>query len=277
MYNGHEYLSCIKINTSKQTAMKNTHEKAEPMDLTTEHRNLILTANKVFGEDKWSHTVVNQTLDFVEIIGAKCCTGCVSFVKVQLKNGNFHEDIGYYSAEESTKGLSIHNARVGSAVNALKRVLLSFGDKIEKELQQLQKQIDPEQVNNIQKSVIKSDKQIPDKSNISIKAPVSHVQQTECTSEPEPNKSTNQLIKEPSLGLYPQPVNEIIRDDMKMEINQSSSTNVQIDEPSSKKKNLIQEKLRQERKRKQMEKQMEFKRRMMEKDGYCSNKRRPSK
>ena len=49
-------------NTSKQTAMKNTHEKAESMDLTAEHRNLILTANKVFGEDKWSHTVVNQTL-----------------------------------------------------------------------------------------------------------------------------------------------------------------------------------------------------------------------
>ncbi|KAG5347912.1 RAD52 protein, partial [Acromyrmex charruanus] len=254
MYNGHEYLSCIKINTSKQTAMKNTHEKAELMDLTAEHRNLILTANKVFGEDKWSHTVVNQTLDFVEIIGAKCCTGCVSFVKVQLENGNFHEDIGYYSAEESTKGLSIYNARVGSAVNALRRVLLSFGDKIEKELQLLQKQIDLKQANNIQKSVIQSDKQIPDKSNVSIKAPVSHVQQIECTSEPEPNKT-------PSLGST---VNII------SETNQSSSTNVQIDEPSSEKKNLIREKLRQERKRKQMEKQMEFKKRMMEKEGLVS-------
>ncbi|XP_018345589.1 PREDICTED: DNA repair protein RAD52 homolog isoform X2 [Trachymyrmex septentrionalis] len=264
MYNGHEYLSCIKINTSKQTAMKNTHEKAEPMDLTAEHRNLILTANKVFGEDKWSHTVVNQTLDFVEIIGAKCCTGCVSFVKVQLDNGNFHEDIGYYSAEESTKGLSIHNARVGSAVNALRRVLLSFGDKIEKELQQLQKQINSEQANNIQKSVIQSDEQISDKSNVLIKAPVSHVQETERTSEPEPNKSTNQLIKAPSLGST---IN------ITSETNQSSFTNVQIDEPSSKKKNLIQEKLRQERKRKQMEKQMEFKRRMMEKEGLIDIER----
>ncbi|KAG5323985.1 RAD52 protein, partial [Acromyrmex heyeri] len=245
-------------NTSKQTAMKNTHEKAELMDLTAEHRNLILTANKVFGEDKWSHTVVNQTLDFVEIIGAKCCTGCVSFVKVQLENGNFHEDIGYYSAEESTKGLSIYNARVGSAVNALRRVLLSFGDKIEKELQLLQKQIDLKQANNIQKSVIQLDKQIPDKSNVSIKAPVSHVQQIECTT--------------PSLGST---VNII------SETNQSSSTNVQIDEPSSEKKNSIREKLRQgnikfsntdclERKRKQMEKQMEFKKRMMEKEGLVS-------
>ncbi|KYM92980.1 DNA repair protein RAD52 like protein [Atta colombica] len=233
--------------------MKNTHEKAESMDLTTEHRNLILTANKVFGEDKWSHTVVNQTLDFVEIIGAKCCTGCVSFVKVQLENGNFHEDIGYYSAEESTKGLSIHNARVGSAVNALRRVLLSFGDKIEKELQQLQKQIDFKQANNIQKSVIQSDEQIPNKSNVSIKAPVSYVQQTECT--------TPSL--ESTVNIF--------------ETNQSSSTNVQLDEPSSKKKNSIQEKLRQERKRKQMEKQMEFKKRMMEKEGLVfTNDNKPN-
>jgi len=83
----------------------------------------------------------------------------------------------------------------GSAVNALRRVLLSFGDKIEKELQQLQKQIDFKQANNIQKSVIQSDEQMPDKSNVSIKAPVSHMQQTECTSESQPNKNTNQLIK----------------------------------------------------------------------------------
>lgn len=50
--------------------------------------------------------------DYVEVIGAKCSVGCVSFVKLQLENGSFHEDIGYYSAEESTKGLSIHNARI---------------------------------------------------------------------------------------------------------------------------------------------------------------------
>jgi len=61
-------------NTSKQIAMKNTHEKAESMDLTAEYRNLILTANKVFGEDKWSHTVVNQTLGTLITI-----SGCFPF------------------------------------------------------------------------------------------------------------------------------------------------------------------------------------------------------
>jgi len=34
----------------------------ESMDFAAEHRDLISTANKVFGEGKWNHTVVHQTL-----------------------------------------------------------------------------------------------------------------------------------------------------------------------------------------------------------------------
>lgn len=32
------------------------------MDFAADCRDLILTANKVFGEGKWNHTVVHQTL-----------------------------------------------------------------------------------------------------------------------------------------------------------------------------------------------------------------------
>lgn len=51
-------------------------------------------------------------VDFVENVGAKCCAGCLSYVKVQVMNGNSHEEVGYYHAEESTKGLAIHMARI---------------------------------------------------------------------------------------------------------------------------------------------------------------------
>jgi len=51
----------------------------------------------------------------------------------------------------------------------LKRVLLSFGDKIERELEQLQKQINPEQANGVQTDVALSlDKQTSEKSNVLI-------------------------------------------------------------------------------------------------------------
>ncbi|XP_071640405.1 uncharacterized protein [Temnothorax longispinosus] len=139
----------------------NTFGTAEPTDLATNFPDLISAANKVFGEGKWNHTVVSQTLEF-DYTEIKCGainasrvyrTGCVSFVKVQLENGNFHEDVGYFNAEEPIRGLSIHRARIGSAVNGLKRVLLSFGEKIEIELQQLQRQVILKQVSDIIRDV----------------------------------------------------------------------------------------------------------------------------
>ncbi|XP_024893937.1 uncharacterized protein LOC112468813 isoform X3 [Temnothorax curvispinosus] len=142
-----------KIERELEQLQRQISFEQESTDLATNFVDLISAANKVFGEGKWNHTVVSQTLNFdacfdVDIrIGAPNVyrAGCVSFVKIQLENGNFHEDVGYYNAEEFTKGLSIQNARIGSAVNALKRVLLSFGDKVERELQQLRRQISSEQ------------------------------------------------------------------------------------------------------------------------------------
>jgi len=83
----------------------------------------------------------------------------------------------------------------GSAVNALRRVLLSFGDKIERELQQLQRQVSPERVssNDVQRSVVQSDKQIPEKSNVSVKISAPRVPQAENTSEPK-SKNSDLLI-----------------------------------------------------------------------------------
>ncbi|XP_077263849.1 uncharacterized protein LOC143898334 isoform X4 [Temnothorax americanus] len=146
----------LKLRKQIGSEQVNTFTAAEPMDVAMNFHYLISMANKVFGEGKWNHTVVNQTLDFIDTYDInyaaierhdqdKCRIGCVSFVKVQLENGNFHEDVGYFNAEELTRGLSIYNARIGSAVNALKRVLLSFGDKVERELQHLQRQISSDQ------------------------------------------------------------------------------------------------------------------------------------
>ncbi|XP_070167642.1 DNA repair protein RAD52 homolog [Polyergus mexicanus] len=274
MYNGHDFLSCIKIPTKQATTKKS--EKIEPMDFAADYRDLISTANKVFGEGKWNHTVVHQTLDYVEIIGAKCSVGCVSSVKVQLENGNFHEDIGYYSAEESTKGLSIHNARIGSAVNGLRRVLLSFGGKIERELQP-QKQINPEQIDDIQKRTIQSsvNKQMEEKSNVPIEEPVYKIQHANPESDrnkdrillPTVKKITDANISSPSSRMVSsQELNLSLLDQNKLAAVQNDKADTKIEE-KPKQALSAKELQRMERKRKQMEKQMEFKKRMMEKEG----------
>lgn len=60
-------IKCMNVFSqpaAKQAMTNNAHrsEKAEPMDLAMDHRHLISAANKVFGEGRWSHTVVSQTL-----------------------------------------------------------------------------------------------------------------------------------------------------------------------------------------------------------------------
>lgn len=41
----------------------------------------------------------------------KYVCGCATFVKIQLHDGTFHEDMGYCHAEGAMKGFSIHCAR----------------------------------------------------------------------------------------------------------------------------------------------------------------------
>ncbi|KAL6445414.1 hypothetical protein ACFW04_002296 [Cataglyphis niger] len=276
MYNGQDFLSCIKIPATKQVAAKKS-EKIEPMDFAADCRDLILTANKVFGEGKWNHTVVHQTLDYVEIIGAKCSVGCVSSVKVQLENGNFHEDIGYYSAEESTKGLSIHNARIGSAVNGLRRALLSFGNKIERELQS-QKEINPEQIDDVQKSLVQSsvNNQIEEKSNVHIEESISKID-TNLESDKNKDRCLIPIKKITNDANTSSPSSRMVSsqerllsllDQKKIATVQNDKADTKI-EDKSKQALSAKELQRMERKRKQMEKQMEFKKRMMEKEGLA--------
>ncbi|XP_011159330.1 uncharacterized protein LOC105195569 isoform X3 [Solenopsis invicta] len=114
-------------------------------------------------------------------------------------NGNSHEEVGYYHAEESTKGLAIHMARIGSAVNGLRRALLSFGDKIDKELQQLQRPITSEfQTAKVQKVVARlSDKQLSEIS-ISNKMPLKEKQANDV--QTNVSRSSDKQILEKSIS-----------------------------------------------------------------------------
>lgn len=61
--------------------------------------------------------------------------------------------------------------------------MLSFGDKIERELQS-QKQINPEQTNDIQKNIVQSaNKQIEEKSNVSIQNPICKIEYEDLESD----------------------------------------------------------------------------------------------
>jgi len=75
---------------------------------------VINLANEVFGFNGWSSNVVSLTIDFVDYIEEtkRYCVGVTAIVRVTLRDGVFHEDIGYGMLENSkSKGAALDKVR----------------------------------------------------------------------------------------------------------------------------------------------------------------------
>lgn len=90
---------------------------------------LVGLANEVFGFNGWSHSVTQQTIDCLDEIEGKFYVGVSATVRVELKDGVYHEDIGYGVCEGmKSKALSLEKARKEAATDGLKRALKGFGN-----------------------------------------------------------------------------------------------------------------------------------------------------
>ncbi|TRY54826.1 hypothetical protein DNTS_001794 [Danionella cerebrum] len=96
-----------------------------------EGHKVISLANELFGYNGWSHSISQQNVDFVDLINGKFYVGVSAFVKVQLKDGSFHEDVGYGVSEGlKSKALSLEKARKEAVTDGLKRALKCFGNAL---------------------------------------------------------------------------------------------------------------------------------------------------
>nr|XP_046250530.1 DNA repair protein RAD52 homolog isoform X2 [Scatophagus argus] len=94
------------------------------------HR-VISLANEMFGYNGWSHSISQQNVDFVDLINGRFYVGVSAFVKVQLKDGSFHEDVGYGVSEGlKSKALSLEKARKEAVTDGMKRALKCFGNAL---------------------------------------------------------------------------------------------------------------------------------------------------
>ena len=67
---------------------------------------------------------IHISADFIDQMGERFYVGVSSFVRVQLKDGAYHEDVGYGVSEGMrSKALSIEKARKESVTDGLKRAL----------------------------------------------------------------------------------------------------------------------------------------------------------
>jgi len=91
---------------------------------------VIELANSIFGFNGWCSTVVDLTPDYIEEVRGKVCAGVTAVVKITLKDGSFHEDVGFGAAEHRVKGIAIGNAKKEAVTDARKRALRQFGNAL---------------------------------------------------------------------------------------------------------------------------------------------------
>ncbi|XP_053599228.1 DNA repair protein RAD52 homolog [Microplitis demolitor] len=107
---------------------------------------LLEQANKLFSRDNWAHEIIDQTIDFVNENNKIVYVGCSTVVRVLLKSGRFHENVGFHEGVSESTGKAFEDARKISYTDALYRTLLSFEEfgeliiKIEEKKKRLEKQ-----------------------------------------------------------------------------------------------------------------------------------------
>ncbi|XP_078035574.1 uncharacterized protein LOC144469306 [Augochlora pura] len=254
--------SCIKIPATG--SRQNNAMACQKLDLNEVfalNRELIALANRAFGEGKWSHSITNQTIDFAELFMGKYICGCATFVKIQLHNGIYHEDMAYHNAEGTTKGLAIHSARIVSLTEAFKKVLTCFNYFIEHDIEKLLTKSSNTCANNMQVE--------------NLECSLSGFNSDMFESCPQASSSSNQNqnvvenvpgVMTKSKSLYNQEEQSAVS---KLETKSKSLTPVaskcNVTSTNNAKALTDEELLRMERKRRQLEKQNEFKRLMQEK------------
>ncbi len=75
---------------------------------------IISLANEVFGYNGWSSSIVSLTVDFIDFSeeSKRYNVGVTAIVRVTLRDGVFHEDVGYGLLENSkSKGQAIDKVR----------------------------------------------------------------------------------------------------------------------------------------------------------------------
>ncbi|RKP35512.1 hypothetical protein BJ085DRAFT_22655 [Dimargaris cristalligena] len=92
---------------------------------------VISIANQIFGFNGWSSTIKDTNVDFVMSPDNRYSLGLSCTVRVTLKDGSCHEDVGYGSIDNAkTKAQAFEKAKKEAVTDGLKRALRMFGNAL---------------------------------------------------------------------------------------------------------------------------------------------------
>lgn len=92
---------------------------------------MIGLANEVFGFNGWSSSIQNIQVDFADENPQtqRVSIGLSVIVRITLRDGTYHEDIGYGSIENAKgKAIAFEKAKKEGTTDGMKRALRSFGN-----------------------------------------------------------------------------------------------------------------------------------------------------
>ncbi|KAM0246273.1 hypothetical protein ACHAQJ_010293 [Trichoderma viride] len=92
---------------------------------------VISLANEIFGFNGWSTSIQNIQVDFADENPQtqRVSIGLSVIVRVTLRDGTYHEDVGYGSIENAKgKAMAFEKAKKEGTTDALKRTLRNFGN-----------------------------------------------------------------------------------------------------------------------------------------------------
>lgn len=88
-------------------------------------------ANSIFGFNGWYSEVKTVQVDYLDERSGKFSVGLSVIVRVTLKDGSYHEDIGYGSLDNArTKAMAFEKAKKEAITDGLKRALRCFGNAL---------------------------------------------------------------------------------------------------------------------------------------------------
>lgn len=59
----------------------------------------------------WSDQIVNMNVDYIEQEMNLWCAGVTAIVRVILKDGSFHENLGFAEVKNTSKGVALQEAK----------------------------------------------------------------------------------------------------------------------------------------------------------------------
>ena len=91
---------------------------------------IITMANNIFGEDGWTNKIISNEIDSVDFEEGKFIVTSSSHIRIELKDGTYHEDIGVSTVKDFNKSKAFQNAKKKSISQGIKRTLRLFGNNL---------------------------------------------------------------------------------------------------------------------------------------------------